>query len=215
MKPYFLSQVLILICIAISFGHKAYSQDTAQTTRSANLPKHHAGWIFSYAAGTPTTGREAMMISTMYAYSLEDWCDIEASVHYLGRSWRGEFIGLGRLHTTSWTLEAAPMVRLSKEGFFQAFRVGIGVSVQSLRYLENIRDFFDPTLEYAVYSNVVYVGGTFKLEYAIPVSNRIDIGIRGQLSLYPLEFQGIHQTIPANIYSVGFAGLGVFARFNW
>jgi hypothetical protein len=209
--------ILIFFIPCLSFT-QIKSDSTTYNNRDSSAytnARHHAGWAFSYAAGTATTGREAMMISTMYAYTFEDWCDIEASLHYVGRSENGQFRGVVRLHATSWTLEATPMLRFFKEGFFRSVRVGVGVSIHSLKYLENAKNLADPTLEYAYYSNVVYVGGTFKLEYSVPVSNRIDVGVRGQLSLYPLEFQGINQTIPANFYSVGLGGLGVFARFNW
>lgn len=200
---------ILLILLTVPF--LAFSQNVEKTSERL----HHAGWAFSYAAGTATTGREAMMISTMYSYTLEDWCDIEASIHYTGRSWRGDFMGTSRIHATSWAFEATPMIRLSNSGFLQPFRIGLGVSIHSMKYLSTARDLFNQSLEFAIYSDATYVGGTFKVEYVIPLSSRVDIGVRGQLSLYPLEFQGLHQTIPGNIFLISLGSLGAFARFNW
>lgn len=198
------------------------SGSNTQNNDTVKIHNHHAGWAFSYAAGTPTAGREALMISTIYSYSIEKWWDLEASLHYLGRSINAITVTVNgappvpfRFHATSWTFEATPMFHLAQTGFFQPFRLGLGISLHSLTVLNNGRDFVEPDLIYHFYSNAVYVGGTFKLEYNIPLSQRVDIGIRGQLSLYPAEFQGINQLVAANVNSVGFGGLGIFARFNW
>jgi hypothetical protein len=217
MKLYFFSAILVfLLCYQLqgqNYINPSLNQNEIQTP-SKFLRQHHIGWAFSYAGGTATTGREGAMFSTFYSYSPEQWYDIEASLHYLGRSWGGEFIGPVRLYASSLTIDGAVLVRIADVPILRHLRLGIGPSVQFLQYVANVKSLTTPLIEYPSYSNVVLVGGAVKADYQIPINERIDIGLRGQFNLYALEFQGNLAGFEEG-RRVGFAGLGVYFRLNF
>jgi hypothetical protein len=215
MKRIFLTSILFASTFFIHLQNPLYSQNKIEQSFSLNNSKrHHTGWAFSYAGGTGSTGRDAIMFSTFYSYTPEQWCDVEASVHYLGRSWYGEFIGPVRLYASSLTIDGAVMVRVADVPILRHLRLGIGPSVQFLQYVTSFTILTTPIIQDAIYSNVVLVGGTVKADYQIPINERFDVGLRGQFNLYALEFQGNLAGFEEG-RRVGFAGLGVYFRLNF
>lgn len=206
-----------VIALSIIIMQKVYSiplADSVSVNNEETKKLHHAGWAFAYAAGTASSGLEAMMISSMYSYSVESWWDIEASIHYLGRSIRSDFLGPLRSYGSSWTIDETFMFTPFFHGERNAIRLGIGPSIQLLQRINNIKDFSNPPIEQVLYGNVMLIGGTFKVEYQIPLSAQVDVGVRGQLNIYASEYLGL-LTFFTQEQRVYFGGIGIFIRFNW
>jgi hypothetical protein len=206
-----------VIALSIIIVQKVYSiplADSVSVNNEETKKLHHAGWAFSYAAGTASSGLEAMMISSMYSYSVESWWDIEASIHYLGRSIRSDFIGPLRTYNSSWTIDGTFMFTPFSHGERNAIRLGIGPSIQILQRISNIKDLSNPPIEQVLYGNVTIIGGTFKAEYQISLSAEMDAGVRGQLNVYAQEYLGIRPLVSSE-QRVVLGGIGIFIRFNW
>lgn len=178
--------------------------------------KHlYAGWTFSYAAGNPSLGRPALMTSIICGYKVEPWYDVEIGIHHLGLGIReplgGIFGDTLRAYSNSFTFDVLMMIR--PFSFLPQFRIGIG---PSLHWAVRMFPAIDPAilaLNDVTMSEMAMVGGVLKVDYTVPLSKKLEIGLRGQINVFAKEFQGFNQSPVGALY--GFAGVGAFLQFRW
>lgn len=178
---------------------------------------HHCGWLISWAGGTPTFGGNGVMFSTFYSQTLSRTTNIELGLHYLSSARALPSIGINgmnplptslfRLYSISWTGD----ITYFWQPFADNLGLGIGPAIQWWQRMDNPQDIQRTQLFEMRLTETFALGGNLKIEYAIPLTKAMDIGIRGQIHgfLLPVVTGGF------DVPSTGSGSFGVFLRGNW
>ncbi len=204
----------IIACWAFASGlvyaQSALSQENTVAEKPSFL-RHHAGMGLSFAGGTPTLGGSGAMFTALYAYSVSPMIDVETSLNYMsrtdGKEQQGRF-------SNAWIGDATVMFRLFDPS--DRFRIGLGASYMQHTFTSGSGTSTDQNGVVTRTPMQVYESGALglnlKLEYLIPLSQKLDLGLRGQIHAFSQPFSG--QTyIPGGLG--GSAGIGFFVRGNW
>ncbi len=193
--------------IGAAFGQEKLVSDKESIT----FLRHHAGIGLSFAGGTPTLGGNGAMFSALYAYSLSPMLDIEASLNYLGRTNGGE---QDMRFSNAWIGDATLMFRLFDAS--DRFRIGAGVSFMQHSFAGGSSTSTDQNGVVTRTPMQIYdsgsLGAHLKFEYLIPLSQKLDFGLRGQIHAFSTPFSGTTY-MPGSLG--GSAGIGFFVRGNW
>jgi hypothetical protein len=209
--------VCIMILFAPLFGLAQSALPQESTTPAFSLaPRHHAGWVASYAGGTPTLGRGSLMLTTFYSHTVSETLDIEGALSYLGLSERwcdvAQAPQIAAYHSTSWTGDVTFFWK-PFSGAGRRFHVGVGPSLHWQFFGAPTTIFYSngQSLSYLDHRELAALGGNFKIEYCIPVSGAFDIGMRGQIHAFLPSFVGRDFPYPSSAS----ASIGLFLRGNW
>jgi hypothetical protein len=219
--------VVCCVLIASSFGvfvqENLFAQEKMNDNSVSAVPttvpflRHHAGVGLSWAGGTPTLGGDGIMFSGLYAYSLTPMLDMETSLNYLGRA-EVSLLSSGQnwgFLSSSWTGDVTFMARLFDAS--DRFRIGIGPSVQWHGFTRGSTLSTDQngvtTREPIQFYETTSLGANLKVEYLIPLSQKLDLGLRGQIHAFSRPFSG--PTYITGASYTGSVGIGIFIRGNW
>lgn len=213
----------VVCCMLLASQFGLFAQEKTSSNSESGMPsatpflRHHAGMGLSWAGGTPTLGGDGIMFSGLYAYSLTQMVDMEMSLNYLGRTeWSLLSSGQswGRL-SSSWTGDATFMFRLFDAS--DCFRIGVGPSVQWHGFTRGASSSTDQngvtTRQPIQLYETTALGANLKLEYLIPISQKLDLGLRGQIHAFSAPFSGPPH-VSGGSYT-GSAAIGIFVRGNW
>jgi hypothetical protein len=200
----------------------------------APMPVDYFAFGLGYGLGDASFDRATIMVSTAYSHRFSSLWGIEIAGHYLGRTFINNFGGniAASGQQDSFTGDASMMFRpfgVAEDLAAQTtttpsgkFSLGIGpsVRVRSLSLYSSVSVFQSQPL-ITSYPNTVSIGGHFKAEYAFPLSNSSELGLRGQIHLFAPPFvpQGqqpelITTRIPFFQGGGGSVSLGGFLRFG-
>lgn len=203
------------LLLASSFGLFAQEKVNDNGVSAVPIPapflRHHAGVGLSFAGGTPTLGGNGAMFSALYAYSLSPMLDVETSLNYIGRTNGGE---QDMRFSNAWIGDATLMFRLFDAS--DRFRIGGGVSFMQHSFAGGSSTSTDPNGVVTRTPMQIYdsgsLGAHLKFEYLIPLGQKLDIGLRGQVHAFSTPFSGA--TYMSGSLG-GSAGIGFFVRGNW
>lgn len=208
-----LSTVLLVSTVAFfSLTGRAFAQEKLVSDKES-LPffRHHAGIGLSFAGGTPTLGGNGAMFSALYAYSISPMLDIETSLNYMGRTNGGE---QDMRFSNAWIGDATLMFRLFDAS--DRFRIGAGASFMQHSFAGGSSSSTDQNGVVTRTPMQIYDSGSLgvhlKFEYLIPLSQKLDIGFRGQIHAFSTPFSGTTY-MPGSLG--GSAGIGFIVRGNW
>lgn len=201
---------------------------------TTTILRHHAGWGVSFAAGDATLGRDEgeLLLSTFYAYSLSKHSMIEVSFQYLPIQ---RFYTIRELSNpndplttgfTSFSFYSDVSVfaeNLSAADFWKSLRIGGGISLRSstmmfmqgahiVTFANSQTPFFKGLYNDTRFSQRFTAGFHVKADYSFPLSNMLELTVRGQVHILPLR---IETTNPFGSASAGSFSIGGFLRFNW
>jgi hypothetical protein len=180
--------------------------------------------------GDVTYGYYAFLGAALYSRRLSgaesnSQAEIECALAYTSRTLNGRESGGGAITVggvSSGLAQAISRVWMfdvsySNAFFADRFRFVVG---PSLRWSSNFSTVIVALSPYdrliTDYSQTLRLGGHFKLHYAIPLSERSEIDIRGQLHLYLGDFStGLPQIGAVSIARYGTLSIGVFFRGMW
>ncbi|MCU0426802.1 MAG: hypothetical protein MUF71_14380 [Candidatus Kapabacteria bacterium] len=205
----------LLLC-SPAFLQRSSAQESAPSSPANKEPvpflRHHVGMGLSFAGGTPTLGGNGAMLSALYGYSITPMIEAEFSLNYLGRTNSPSVQGTH--FANGWTGDITFMFRLFDAS--DRFRIGIGPSLLWQGFTggggsstdPNGTTHFTPMQAYESTS----LGGNLKVEYSFPLSQKMDLGLRGQIHLATEPFSGVPY-MPNSVS--GSAGIGIFVRGGW
>ncbi len=232
-------QVCATFFAVIFFGVNVFSQEAQLQSQPLFYPQQESTVQVSTAQATPpqdffTFGlsfhqvlprgffslRLTPMFSAMYSHKFAPWFELEAAVHFTGRSDTryGPFGGgfVSQTQTGDITAMFTPFAG-SAYGL-ERLRIGGGVSLQSnslagTGFLPNAQGVFESR---DILSSYQQWGAHLKVDYLIPLSNNLDIGFRAQAHLFgnPTAIQGNYPAVLYGGYTPNLS-VGGFIRFGW
>ena len=172
--------------------------------------------FFSFGLSFHQTGgsrffslRLTPMFSAMYTHKFMPWLDIEGAVHFTGRS--GNVFANFISATQTGDVSAMFTPFAGNTNGLERFRVGGGISLQNTTFagtgLEmnaqgayEVRDMYSSSLTW---------GGHLKVDYLVPLSSNVDLGLRAQAHIVEIP-----STKAFGSYTPSLS-LGGFIRFGW
>lgn len=209
---------------------QVFAQETTTTTNNSippmstlpNAPQDFFSFGLSYqqSVGAPYFSLQlSPMFSALYAHKFSSWLEVEAAVHFTGRS-NSSNVPFGSSMSLAQTFDISAMITPfaeSKNGL-ERLRIGGGVSLQNGTFtgtgavanpqgVWELRDIF---------SSYQRWGANLKLEYLMPISSNVDIGLRAQAYIFsdPLLKQG-NYTVVGRTSLLPTVSIGGFIRFGW
>lgn len=227
MRTYCLRRIFRFVCLTIfgcvlyptfglpsaeAFGQGFLQESTSIVKETTPFLRHHVGMGLSFAGGTPTLGGNGAMLSALYGYAITPMIEAEFSVNYLGRT-NASTVQSTRF-ANGWTGDMTFMFRLFDAS--DRFCIGFGPSLLWQGFTGGSGFSTDPNG--AAMRNPLQtfesmsLGGNLKLEYLFPLSQKMDLGFRGQVHLALEPFSGTSY-VPNSVS--GSAGIGIFLRGGW
>lgn len=160
------------------------------------------------------------MFSAMYSHKFTPWFELEAALHFTGRSAAqyGSFGGgfVSQTQTGDMTAMFTPFAG-SVNGL-ERLRIGGGISLQSnslagTGIVPNTQGVFEVR---DIISSYRQWGAHLKVDYLVPLSNNLDLGLRAQVHLLgvPTAIQGNYPAVLYGEYTPSLS-VGGFIRFGW
>ncbi len=188
-----------------------------------NAPQDFFSFGLSYQQpfGSPYFALQlSPMFSAMYAHKFTPFLEVEAALHFAGRGSqeRGAIGGsMSSVQTGDISAMFTPFAGSGNSGL-ERLRIGGGISFQNRAFVGTgifsneqgqweVRDIF---------SSYQKLGATVKLDYIIPLSTNVEMGIRAQIHIFQVPPINQSLAIPlARVPLLPTISLGGFIRFGW
>jgi hypothetical protein len=216
------------LCVAFCFVSilNLSAQETPTQLPSSsviNAPQDFFSFGLSYQQpfGSPYLALQlSPMFSAMYSHKFTPFLEVEAAIHFAGRGSqeRGAIGGsMSSVQTGDISAMFTPFAGSGNSGL-ERLRIGGGISVQNRAFVGTgifsnaqgqweVRDIF---------SSYRKLGATVKLDYIIPLSTNVELGIRAQAHIF--EVPPITQNLGVTLTQIPLMptiSLGGFIRFGW
>jgi hypothetical protein len=179
------------------------------------------GLSYQQPFGSPRLALQlSPMFSAMYSHKFTPFLEVEAAIHFTGRGSqeRGVLGGsMSSVQTGDISAMFTPFAGSGNIGL-ERLRIGGGISLQNRAFVGTgilstgqgqwgVRDIF---------SSYQKLGATVKLDYIIPLSTNVELGIRAQAHVFPIPPITQSLNVPlAQIPLMPTISLGGFLRFGW
>jgi hypothetical protein len=228
--------LLLLGILSYSVGFaQEYNHSQQKDTLGQAFPqdrgsiKHYFGWGGNIAEGDITFGRDQgeLLLSFLYSQKIAPTNEIEISLHRLAvqryRDFNGRILPDSLPYTAlTWQGDVSWMFQ-PFTGIFKNIRIGIGPTLRlhtlnlvDKQYASKIISTKDtinvPSLEQTVFTELFSIGANIKAEYLIPLSENVELGVRGQLHTFlpPIHSHGMFQFAVSQVS--GLASAGAYIR---
>jgi hypothetical protein len=199
------------------------------------------GWGVSYVVGDITNDVIGLQLSTLVSYRFTPIFEVSFATHFVQSSFSDEttyyvntaapsriiptnFNQQGAAFSVSSEITGTLIPFAEAESDFKRLRVGFGsvVRIAGMMRSSSSMNIITRNLEFSViYTRQLAFGGTVSLEYLFPISNILEIGIRGQaIILAPPTYLLGEKVSLASFSSLPFdtiqsTSLGAFLRINF
>jgi hypothetical protein len=188
-----------------------------------NTPQDFFSFGLSYQQplGSPYFALQlSPLFSAMYSHKFTPFLEVEAAIQFTGRSNQGRSVfggSMSSVQTGDISAMFTPFAGSGNSGL-ERLRIGGGISVQNRAFVGTgifsngqgqweVRDIF---------SSYRKLGATVKLDYIIPLSTNVELGIRAQAHIF--EVPPITQNLGVTLTQIPLMptiSLGGFIRFGW